>query len=32
MFMSDMTLLNQKYACLWTTEQVDEWIKSVSGV
>ena len=27
MFMSDMTLLNQKYACLWTTEQVDEWIK-----
>lgn len=32
MFMSDMTLLNQRYACLWTTEQVDEWIKSVSGV
>jgi hypothetical protein len=28
MFMSDMALLNQKYACLWTTEQVDEWIKS----
>jgi len=27
MFMSDMTLLNQKYACLWTTEQVDEWLK-----
>ena len=27
MFMSDMTLLNQKYACLWTTEQIDEWIK-----
>jgi len=27
MFMSDMTLLNQNYACLWTTEQVDEWIK-----
>ena len=32
MFMSDMTLLNQKYACLWTKEQVDEWIKSVSSV
>ena len=29
MFMSDMTLLNQKYACLWTTEQVDEWIKTL---
>jgi hypothetical protein len=27
LFMSDMALLNQKYACLWTTEQVDEWIK-----
>jgi len=29
MFMSDMALLNQKYACLWTTEQVDEWINEV---
>jgi len=27
MFMSDMTLLNQSYACLWTVEQVDEWLK-----
>lgn len=27
MFMSDMTLLNQRYACLWTIEQVDEWLK-----
>jgi hypothetical protein len=27
MFMSDMALLNQKYACLWTIEQVDEWLK-----
>ena len=26
MFMSDMTLLNQRYACLWTTEQIDQWI------
>jgi hypothetical protein len=32
MFMSDMALLNQNYACLWTKEQVDEWIKSLSGV
>jgi hypothetical protein len=29
MFMSDMALLNQKYACLWTTEQIDEWINEV---
>lgn len=27
MFMSDMALLNQRYACLWTTEQVDEWAR-----
>jgi hypothetical protein len=32
MFMSDMALLNQNYMCLWTKEQVDEWIKSVGGV
>ena len=30
MFMSDMTLLNQRYACLWTIEQVDEWMKSAT--
>jgi hypothetical protein len=29
MFMSDMTLLNQNYACLWTTEQIDEFIKTI---
>ena len=29
MFMSDMTLLNQNYACLWTIEQVDEFIKTL---
>jgi len=29
MFMSDMTLLNQNYMCLWTTEQIDEWINEV---
>jgi hypothetical protein len=27
MFMSDMALLKQNYACLWTIEQVDEWLK-----
>jgi hypothetical protein len=30
MFMSDMTLLNQKYACLWTTEQIDGWLNERS--
>ena len=30
MFMSDMTLLNQRYSCLWTIDQVDEWIKSAT--
>ena len=25
MFMSEMALMNQRYACLWTKEQVDEW-------
>ena len=29
MFMSDMTMLNQRYACLWTTEQIDEFIKTL---
>jgi hypothetical protein len=26
MFMSDMALLNQRYACLWTKEQIDGWV------
>jgi hypothetical protein len=30
MFMSDMALLNQNYMCLWTTEQIDEFIKTLS--
>jgi hypothetical protein len=30
MFMSDMALLNQKYACLWTTEQIDGWLNERS--
>jgi hypothetical protein len=29
MFMSDMALLKQNYACLWTTEQIDEWINEI---
>ena len=29
MFMSDMALLNQNYMCLWTTEQIDEFIKTI---
>jgi hypothetical protein len=29
MFMSDMTLLNQNYTCLWTIEQIDEFIKTL---
>jgi hypothetical protein len=29
MFMSDMALLKQNYACLWTKEQIDEWIKTL---
>jgi hypothetical protein len=27
MFAEEMVLLNQRYACLWTKEQVDEWFK-----
>jgi hypothetical protein len=30
MFMSDMALLKQNYACLWTIEQIDEWVKSAA--
>ena len=26
-FQSDMARLNQNYACLWSKEHVDEWIK-----
>jgi len=28
MFADDMTLLSQRYACLWTIEQVDEWVRN----
>ncbi len=30
MFMSDMTLLKQNYACLWTIEQIDGWLNERS--
>lgn len=30
MFADDMSLLSQRYRCLWTIEQVDEWIKSAT--
>jgi hypothetical protein len=30
-FQSDMARLKQKYACLWSKEHVDEWIKDVTA-
>jgi hypothetical protein len=30
MFADDVQALKQNYACLWTIEQVDEWIKSAT--
>ncbi len=30
-FQSDMALLRQNYACLWSKEQVDEWVKENSS-
>lgn len=26
---AELAALNQKYACLWTTEQVDQWLRSL---
>ena len=26
-FAADVTALQQNYACLWTKEQIDEWVK-----
>jgi hypothetical protein len=26
-FAEDMARMNQRYACLWNKEQVDEWVK-----
>ena len=30
MFADDMQALKQNYMCLWTTEQIDEFIKTLS--
>ena len=30
-FQSDMARMNQKYACLWSREHVDEWLKDVQA-
>ena len=30
-FQSDMARLNQRYACLWSKEHVDEWIKDAQA-
>lgn len=30
LFAGEVVDLNQRYACLWTKEQVDEWSKRVS--
>ena len=27
LFAADMQALNQRYACLWTKEQIDEWME-----
>ena len=29
-FQSDMARMKQKYACLWSREHVDEWLKEVT--
>ena len=29
-FASDMALLRQRYACLWSVEHIDGWIKSAT--
>jgi hypothetical protein len=31
-FMEEVTGLSQQYACLWTKEQIDEWVKSARSV
>jgi hypothetical protein len=30
-FASEMARMGQRYACLWSKEHVDEWIKSIAG-
>ena len=29
LFAGDMQMLNQRYACLWTKEQIDEWVNTL---
>lgn len=29
LFAREMTRLNQNYACMWTTEQIDEWALTI---
>ena len=31
LFMGDMNLLKQHYACLWTKETIDEWVAIISA-
>lgn len=31
LFAADMKRLNQKYACLWTKDQIDEWLTALPG-
>ena len=28
-FAGEMLMLNQKYACLWSKEQIDEWVEGL---
>lgn len=30
-FAGEMLMLQQKYICLWSKEQVNEWVESISG-
>ena len=30
-FAGEMLMLQQKYVCLWSVEEVDAWIKTVAG-
>jgi hypothetical protein len=30
LFAQEMTRLGQRYACLWSKEMVDEWVKSIT--
>jgi len=31
LFAQEMRRLNQRYACLWTTDQVDQWAEEVTN-